>query len=218
MIFSWFKNEQKLLPQSGALIEIESERGEKAGTGFSKLKKIERKRWHLSYPALDEKKLKIEMGDILLLLWMDPEKINYCKAEVTDKSSSHLALKRISTIGSHPRSLKTDAVEINVPVHFRSLSTTHLQTAASVNFTPQGLAMITNLQIPTATELYMEVRIPETPAAKFRGNVTESQQLAPGEKKYTTRVDFDKADPEDYQPLLKYLNFYLMRNQRRNVE
>jgi len=218
MFFTWFKQQKEIVyPNPGAQIEVEFAREDKSESGFSKLLKFEKKRFSLSLPVSDDKELAVYMGDPALLLWLSQDHILSCRAEVLETGGSHIGLKRTANIVTTPRKVNSDlSFEIAVPVHFRSLSTTHLQTATSNNFTREGLEMITNLPIPAKTELYIEIKIPNSPVLKFRGSVKESNQFAPGEKKYLTFVEFDTPEPEDYHLLLKYLDFYQHRLERQN--
>jgi|GEM_PF-4142851 len=217
MIFSWFGQQKKEItyPNPGAQIEVEINRDDKSESGFCKLLKLDKKKFTVSLPTSNEKELPGYTGDVVLLIWLNTENILSCTAEIQEAGGSHLGLKRTSNVSFSPRQINSDgSYDISVPVHFRSLSTTHLQTATSHRFTKEGVELITNLPIPAKTELYLEVRVPNSPVLKFRGSVRDSHQSAPGEKKYLTFVEFEAPEPEDYGLLLKHLDFYQARSER----
>jgi hypothetical protein len=107
-------------------------------------------------------------------------------------------------------------IEVNISVEFRAMSTAHTQVAKTHSVTRNGLFLLTNLPIPKATSLLMEVEIPNGSEINTKGKALSSvEDSSSGRRQYITEVEFDADITEkDRAALIRYAMFFKSRQDR----
>jgi len=107
-------------------------------------------------------------------------------------------------------------IEVNISVEFRAMSTAHTQVAKTHSVTNNGLFLITNLPIPKATQLLMEVEIPNGSEINTKGKAISSvEDSSSGRRQYITEVEFDAdISDKDRAALIRYAMFFKARQNR----
>jgi len=107
-------------------------------------------------------------------------------------------------------------VNLEVPLDFRAITTSHLQRAESKTISTDYLEMVTNLPVPEGTELKLIFTVPDSPHVESEGVSEKSSPLEEDSRRSKTRIvfcDLSKS-PEVVDKVVRYMVHLQRRNER----
>lgn len=221
MVFKFLgmgKRKPRLKLDSRQEVEVEVVRGDNVQNYFTRVVAVERRRIILSTPTQNRVEVPLDAGDNVVLTFLDKDlsTIYTFGSSVLDCNEREFQISQPADI-TEEKTLVADAdfsIDIPIPVEYRAMSTTYLQTATTRTISAAGINILTNLAIPPSTSLHIELQIPNAPTVKTQGRVTRSKKL-PHDKKCLTEIEFDDITPADKELVYRYALFYRQRQMRK---
>jgi c-di-GMP-binding flagellar brake protein YcgR len=216
--FLFGKKKPKLMLEPKQEVEIEIRGVDVIDYHFTRVVALERKKLIVGIPTQNKMQIAIETGDSITVTYLDNDKVCSFETTVVDKKEREIGLKLPSSIREEKTPIKdaTFSLDIPIPVEYRAMSMAHLQTATTRSINEHGIDILTNLPIPINTSLHIELEIPNSPAIKTQGRVTQSQKLPDG-RKALTQIDFEDISHSDRDTILRYAVFFWQRQVRKEL-
>jgi len=186
---------------------------------FTRVLELAKKKFTLAIPEKDRVQIPVSAGEIVTLVYLNGDTLFNFQAKILDRREREIDLQI-------PRDIKEEKtflgqaefdVEIPIPIKYRAMSTAHLQNAMTRSITNSSIKITTNLPIPVATALNIELEIPNAPPVKTKGKVTSSQKTSADAKKSITEIEFEDINPADREAILRYATFFYYQNKRREA-
>jgi c-di-GMP-binding flagellar brake protein YcgR len=186
---------------------------------FTRVLELAKKKFTLAIPEKDRVQIPVSAGEIVTIVYLVGDTLYQFQTRIIDRKEKEIDLQI-------PRELKEEktflaqsefCVEIPIPIKYRAMSTAHLQNAMTRCITNAGIQIMTNLPIPIATALNIELEIPNAPPIKTKGKVTSSQKTGAEAKKSITEIEFEDINPADKDTILRYGTFFYYQNKRREA-
>lgn len=198
-------------------VELEFTTSEGPEDYFTKVLEFDRKKIVMAVPQRNRQYVPCSTGDKLVVTYIKDNFITSFASAIINREEKEIIL-------STPRDVKQIKINVSkedflidipIPVEYRALTTSHLQTAKTKSLTSKGVEIITNLPIPQGTVLYMEFEIPNAPTIKAKGKVMKSERLPSDSRKNLTAIEFEDIHPMDRENMLRYALYYEQRQLRR---
>jgi hypothetical protein len=212
------KSQFKLQPRQEVEIELQVGNGVYEAY-FVQVQEVHKKRVVLQVPGSDRKPVRVGDGQaVTISTLMDDNLLSYQGFVMGARDRDfdvNFPPKDFEEIAFPPRD-DDFKIEVNIPVEFRAMSTAHTQVAKTHSVTRNGLFLITNLPIPKATQLLMEVEIPNGQEINTKGKaLTSLEDSSTGRRQFITEVEFDADITEkDRAALIRYAMFFKQRQAR----
>jgi len=210
----------KLAPRDEVELELQVGNGVYEAY-FVQVQEVHKKRVVLQVPGSDRKPLRVGDGQaVTITTLIDNTLLSYqgfvMGARDRDFDVNYPPKDKDVEETSFPPRDDDFKVEVNISVEFRAMSTAHTQVAKTHSVTRNGLFLITNLPIPKATQLIMEVEIPNGSEVNTKGKALSSvEDTSSGRRQYITEVEFDADITEkDRSTLIRYAMFFKQRQER----
>lgn len=211
------KSQFKLQPRQE--VEIELQVGNAYEAFFVQVQEVHKKRVVLPVPGSDRKPVRVGDGqNVTISTLVDDNLLTYQGFVMGARDRDfdvNFPPKDFDEVSFPPRD-DDFVIEVNIPVEFRAMSTAHTQVAKTHSVTRNGLFLLTNLPIPKATQLLMEVEIPNGSEIATKGKaITSVEDSSSGRRQYVTEVEFDPDITEkDRNNLIRYAMFFKQRQAR----
>ena len=221
MVFSFLgfgKKKPKIKLEPKQEVELEFVNGENIDDYFTRVVALEKKRIVVQVPTQNKVQVDVSPGDMVTVTYLDGDTVCTFRTKVLDRKDRDLELAYPSEVKEEKtnRGDENFTIEIPIPVEYRAMSTAHLQTATTRSIHQNGIDIVTNLPIPPGTSLHIELEIPNTPAIKTQGRVSQSQRL-PNERKALTQIEFEDISPTDREVMFRYAIYYRQRQARKEA-
>lgn len=102
-------------------------------------------------------------------------------------------------------------IPLELPVEYRAMSSAHLQKGTVQEVGEGKVAFFSNVPIPEATQLNLEVHLPHRALIRAKGKVLTSEPLPVDARKKKVTVSFVEIRPEDQRILSTYALFQFQR-------
>ncbi|MCD6309833.1 MAG: hypothetical protein J7M18_03905 [Candidatus Eremiobacteraeota bacterium] len=201
----------------GMEVELEFIRGSGMTVGFSTVLELDLKHVQLSLPRGVYRDPVFDLGEVVLVSFFDGNILAWFEASITERGTNHFMITRVREYNLEPMDFAypVKGVEINLPIQFRAINVSHLQTAQTKAINPDTFELVTNLPIPIGTVLHMEIQVPDSPILEFQGTVKSSTTLPADTRKSTTVVELINETPDVVRRLFNFIAFYIVRDRRK---
>ncbi|MCD4785640.1 MAG: hypothetical protein K8T10_17600 [Candidatus Eremiobacteraeota bacterium] len=221
-MFGLFGKKPKFKLQEKMEVELEFSIPDGLKSYFSKVMEVSKKRATFATPKEGNRYVSINPNDIIKIVVLIEDTIFEVNLKVTasmDKEFEALVSKnvnRFDTILKDRKKNEEVKLEVEVPLDFRAITTSHVQRATTNIITKEYIDMVTNLPIPEGTDLKLYFKIPETPVIETEGKATENEPLKES-KKSKTKITFpEKVTESDvFKDIEKYVLHFQRREERR---
>jgi len=220
MVFSFLfgKKKPKVKLEPKQEVELEFVNGENIETYFTRVLSLEKKRIVMQIPTQNKVQVDVNPGDMVTVTFLDGDILHTFRTKVMDAREREMELSYPKEIHEEKTAMRDEnfTIDIPIPVEYRAMSMAHLQTATTRSIHQNGIDILTNLPIPIGTSLHIELEIPNTPAIKTQGKVSQSQKL-PNERKALTQIEFEDISASDRETIFRYAIFYRQRQLRKEA-
>jgi hypothetical protein len=176
----------------------------------------------LQTPGTSGKQLRVGDGQSVTLSVLCNDAIFSCNTSVLSARDREFDIKftkkdeTAMEATSFPPRDDDFSIQVSIPVEFRAMSTAHTQVAKTHSVTQNGIFLQTNLPIPKATSLIIEVEIPNGTEINTKGKALSStEDNSSGRRQYITEIEFDADISEkDRNALVRYAMFLKQRQER----
>lgn len=198
-------------------VELEFVTPEGTEDYFTKVLEFDKKKIILAVPQRNRQYVPCSAGDKLIVTYIKDNFVTSFVSAIIDREEKEITLSTPKDIRQKKINVSKEEffIDIPIPVEYRALTTSHLQTAKTKSLTSKGVEIITNLPIPQGTVLYMEFEIPNAPTIKAKGKVVRSDRLPSDSRKNLTAIEFEDIHPLDKENMLRYALYYEQRQLRR---
>lgn len=215
------KAQFKLQPRQEVEVEMQVGNNGAYEAYFVQVQEVHKKRVVLQIPGSERKPMRVGDGqEVTVSTLIDDNLVSYkgfvMGARDRDFDVMYPPKEKDVEETSFPPRNDDFKIEVNISVEFRAMSTAHTQVAKTHSVTNNGLFLITNLPIPKATQLLMEVEIPNGSEIQSKGRALSSvEDTSSGRRQYITEVEFDSDITEkDRAALIRYAMFFKARQNR----
>jgi len=219
VVFGLFgKKKPRLKLEPKQEIELEFVNGEEVQNYFTRVLQLDRKKIIVQIPTQNKIQIQVSAGDPLTVTYLEDDVVYSFNTRILDRKEREMDLALPSELKEEKTPIRQEdfSLEIPIPVEYRAMSTAHLQTAQTKAINAKGIDIITNMPIPPGTSLHIELEIPNSPAIKTQGRVTQSQRL-PDNKKALTQIEFEDISAGDRETVFRYAIFYQQRQVRKDA-
>jgi len=222
-MFGMFGPKPKFKLKEKMEVELEFESPDGYRSHFSSVLGESRKKGKFGTPKVGKKYLPISKDDIVRMICLIEDTLFEVNLKVTQAMESEfeaLVSKNITRLGTVlKKSSKKQPVEleIEVPLDFRAITTSHMQRAQTGKITREYVEMITNLPVPEGTDLRIIFKVPESPAVETEGVSAKSERVEEDSRKSKTRINFPEkvVESEVFDDVTRYVVHYQRRVERR---
>lgn len=208
--------------QSRQEVEVELEVGNGAYEAyFVQVQEVHKNRVVLQVPGSDRKPLRVGDGQAVTISALFEDSLLSCSSFVMSARDRDFDVKyppkeKDVVEKNFPPRDDDFRIEVNIPVEFRAMSTAHTQVAKTHAVTRNGIFLLTNLPIPKATQLIMEVEIPNGTEIATKGKaLTSVEDTSTGRRQHITEIEFDAdVSEKDRTALVRYAMFLKQRQER----
>lgn len=216
-LFGNKKPNLKLVAKQVVELEFENPEGEYENY-FVEVVNVAKKKITLNAPGTDMRPIRLVPGQPVTVSTFDDDKSTFFSynASVLDSREREFDVnppKDAEWAEIEPRD-DDFRREVPIQVEFRAVSTVHSQVATTHAITPNGLFLLTNLPIPPATKLLLELEIPNAPDIKANGKAVTSEREESG-RKHITEVEYEDIPEDDKNAILRYAIYYDQRQKRK---
>lgn len=147
-------------------------------------------------PKEGNRYVSISPNDIIKCIVLIDDTVYEVNLKVTtslDREFEALVSKNVNSYESILSGVKKGddmKMELEVPLDFRAISTSHLQRAESKTITKEYIDMVTNLPVPEGTDLKLIFKVPDSPIVEIEGTSEKSFPLEEDSRKSKTRIVF----------------------------
>jgi hypothetical protein len=150
----------------------------------------------------------------------DIYEVNVKVLRASEKDFEALISKNVNSyqsIAAGSKKGEDTLMELQVPLDFRAITTSHLQRAESKAICREYMEMVTNLPVPEGTGLKLIFKVPDSPAIEMEGTSEKSLPLEEDSRKSKTRIVFeDQAKAAQMvERVTRYMAHYRRRMDRR---
>jgi len=214
------KTQFKLQPRQEVEVELQVGNGAYEAY-FVQVQEVHKKRVVLQIPGSERKPMRVGDGQAVTISCLVDDTLLSYQGFVMGARDRDFDVnyppkdKDVEEIAFPPRD-DDFKIQVSISVEFRAMSTAHTQVAKTHSVTKNGLFLTTNLPIPKATQLLMDVEIPNGQEINTKGKALSSvEDNSSGRRQFITEVEFDADITEkDRAALIRYAMFFKARQDR----
>ena len=224
-MFGLFGPKPKFKLTKNMEVELELESPEGFRSYFTKILDTSRKKAAFATPKVGKRYLPINKDDIIKMICVIEDTLFEVNIKVTQAMEQEFAAMvsknetRFDTLLKKFDKKQPVVIDAEVPLDFRAITTSHMQRGSTSQVTKEHVDMITNLPVPSGTDLKLEFRIPESPIIEAEGISAKSEPVDEETRRSKTRIEFkDKIKESDvFDRATTYTIHYLRRVERRKA-
>lgn len=222
-MFGLFGPKPKFKLTKNMEVELEFESPEGFRSYFTKVLTTAGKKASFATPKVGKKYLPISKDDVVKMICVIEDTLFEVNVKVTQAMEKEFEAMISKNITRNETLLKKfdkkTPVELDaeVPLDFRAITTSHMQRGSTSKITKEFVDMVTNLPVPSGTDLKLEFRIQESPIVEAEGVSSKSEPVDEETRRSKTRIDFkDKIKESDvFDRVTTYVVHFLKRVERR---
>ena len=218
-----FNNKGKFKLKENMEVELQLPDPEGPRSYFCNVIEASPKKAGFTTPKEGNRYVSINPNDIIKCIVMIDNTIHEVNLKVQtslDREFEALVSKNVNSYDSFLSKIKKGSdqpMQMEVPMDFRAISTSHLQRAVTKSISLDSMDMVTNLPVPEGTDLILIYRVPDSPPIEVSGKSEKSVPLEEDSRKSKTKIVF--SDPskaeEAIEKVTRYMAHYYRRMDRR---
>lgn len=223
-MFGLFGGKKKFKLQENMEVELEFSLPDMQKSYFTKVVDVSKSnRATFTTPKEGNKYVSINPNDIIKMVVLIGDTIFEANLKVIsslEKEFEALISKNVSSFDTILKKFDKNqpvVLDVEVPLDFRAITTSHIQRAVTKTITKENVEMVTNLPIPEGTDLKLIFRINESPPIETEGTSAKSEPLEADVKKSKTKITFPEKVVESnvFDSIVKYVVHFQRREKRR---
>ncbi|MFP4497555.1 MAG: flagellar brake domain-containing protein [Vulcanimicrobiota bacterium] len=221
-----FGKKGKFNLQPGMLVEIERKIDEETYKSyFCEVLDATQRKARIQMPTENNRPVKIAMDEkvkCIALIGSTLFEVNMLVKQTSGKDFEAIISKKVNSFDTMLTKMKKEekfSVELEFPLDFRAISTSHLQRGKTKTISEEYVHVVTNLPVPEGTDLKVIFRIPDSPEVETEARSEKSEQLDEDSKKSKTQFTFTEKSvgSEEVEQVKQFVIHYQRRIERRPI-